>query len=117
MKRCLIFHFWADVDTNPTLMGFMRHLIAAGFDIDLVCETRDFFLPPSLPPEHISMYPIDSWRDCAQKLRQDWHQKLRGEKYAFLIVVDPQGLYAARYLIEDLSVPLIYLSFEILFQD
>jgi glycosyltransferase involved in cell wall biosynthesis len=117
MKRCLVLHFWGDVDTNPTLMGLMRHLIAAGFHIDLICETRDFFLPPSLEPEHVSMHPVHSWRNCAHQLQKDWSLKLRGEKYSFVIAVDPQGLYAARHLIEYLSVPLVYLSFEILFQD
>ena len=117
MKRCLVLHFWADVDTNPTLMGLMRHLIATGFDIDLICETRDFFLPPSLPREHVSMHRVHSWRNCARQLQKDWSQKLRGAKYSFVIAVDPQGLYAARYLLENLSLPLIYLSFEILFHD
>lgn len=117
MKRCLILHFWADVDTNPTLMGLMRHLIAAGFDIDLICETRDFFLPPSLPPGNITIHPVHSWRNCAQQLQGIWPQKLGGGEYSFLIAVDPQGLYAAHYLFNDLPVPLIYLSFEILFQD
>jgi len=117
MKRCLILHFWADLDTNPTLMGLMRHLIAAGFDIDLICETRDFFLPPSLPRERVSMHRVHSWRNCARLLQKDWSLKLGGGRYSFVIAVDPQGLYAGRYLIEDLSVPLVYLSFEILFQD
>lgn len=117
MKRCLVLHFWADVDTNPTLMGLMRHLIAAGFDIDLICETRDFFLPPSLPPEHVCTHPVHSWRNCARQLQKNWSQKLQRKEYAFVIAVDPQGLYAARYLLEDLTVPLVYLSFEILFHD
>jgi glycosyltransferase involved in cell wall biosynthesis len=117
MKHCLIFHFWADIDTNPTLMGLMRSLIGQGFDIDIICETRDFFLPPSLPHEHVTMHPVSSWRNCAQQLQEQWYLKLQQKKYSFIIAVDPQALYAGRYLLRNIVVPLIYLSFEILFWD
>lgn len=117
MKHCLILHFWADIDTNPTLMGLIRQLIRAGFKIDLICETRDFFLPPSLSAEHINIHPVSSWKNCAEQLQHKWSATLHREQYAFIIAVDPQSLYAGRYLLQNNYAPLVYLSFEILFSD
>ena len=117
MRHCLILHFWADIDTNPTLMGLMRQLIHAGFKIDLICETRDFFLPPSLSAEHINIQPVSSWRDCTEQLHTELSATLTKGQYAFILAVDPQSLYAGRYLLQNNSTPLIYLSFEILFHD
>ena len=117
MKRGLLFHFWADIDTNPTLMGLIRSLIQGGFELDLCHETRDFFLPPSLPSRGITCFSVPTWKNCQKEVTEFIDRQREGEPYSYVIAVDPQGLFVALPHVQHLQVPLIYLSFELTFLD
>jgi hypothetical protein len=117
MNRGLLLHFWADIDSNPTIMGMIRGLVAAGIELDVCYETRDFLLPPSFPSRGIKPFQVSSWQTCSLELDRLVAHRHRQNPYAFVIATDTQGLLVAGPLLEHLKIPLIYLSFELTFRD
>ncbi|MBF0118014.1 MAG: hypothetical protein HQK79_04210 [Desulfobacterales bacterium] len=117
MKKCLYFHFWADIDTSPTQMEIIRSLIQNNFQIDLIHETRDFLLPPDFPKDSVKCFAVSSWKNCAKETIEFIDEQQINAPYSFIIAVDMQGLYVALPHSKRFNIPLIYLSCELTFMD
>lgn len=116
MKRGLLLHFWADIDSNPTMMGLIRGLTVNGLELDVCYETRDFLLPPNFPAG-VTPLEVPSWKSCSSTLLDFVQDRLKTKDYSFVIAVDLQGLLVAEAVLAKHDIPLIYLSFELTFED
>lgn len=111
--RCLLLQFWPDMDTNPVLMGLVRGLAARGVSIDLAMESRKHYLPPALPAG-VRVHPVPAWREATPDL-----DRLLDEQGPFdlVLAVDQPGMVALAPLLDRLAAPLVFLCFEIFFED
>lgn len=116
MKRGLLLHFWADIDSNPTMMGLIRGLTAEGLELDVCYETRDFLLAPNFPAG-VTPLEVSSWKSASGKLLEFMKSRAKTKDYSFVIAVDLQGLLVAEAVLAKCDIPLIYLSFELTFED
>ena len=111
--RCLLLHFWADIDSNPMVMGLIRGLTSHGLSLDLIMESRDFLLPPSLPPG-VRVHVVESWRKSHCEVGRILSE--RGP-FDLFVAVDMQALFALDPFLDRIHAPMAYVSLELTFSD
>ena len=117
MKQALVVHPWCDLDTNPSMMGIINHLLADGWLIDLFHEQRDFFRKPDLLHENLRRFEIVNWQQEEDEASRQIAELHTAHPYNFCLASDPQGISLADRLTRNLNIPSIYFSGEILFKD
>ncbi|MCC6488903.1 MAG: hypothetical protein IT364_15495 [Candidatus Hydrogenedentes bacterium] len=133
MTRGLLIVFpYARMDTHPTmrnlLTAFARewdfvHVVSAGGDAHLKNgDPVDACLVPNLP--HSTLNPLVGRGSFIEQPRARFRATLAPRRlaadrarYAAIIGVDPEGLIQAHRLNRNARLPLVYLSFEIMFKD
>lgn len=126
--RAAFFEPNRDLATNPSLMGTIAAMVQSGWEVDL-------FMPPHAEFPHVSFpnirrHPFPGRPPILpSRIKQTckaWIEFLptimpmrKGARCGYHIVfgIDCAGIIAASDYCRDLGVPLIYLSYEILFTD
>lgn len=112
-------------DSNPTLVNLAAELGRRGWDVELLCagaDVRGPGLEAAGPPGVLNPLPRGGpgpGARLADRLRRAAGPALlaRARRRGLLLGVDPRGLALARGLNARAGLPLVYLSFEILFRE
>jgi glycosyltransferase involved in cell wall biosynthesis len=126
-KRMLIIYPWSHLDTNPTMVLMLKELTKRGFCIDVFCRGGGRFpQPKDLEGKVRYLHKSDAFLNAVKGTRT---MSLAGRLQRFLsgltdcrhydaiVGVNPLGLILASEINSRGNLPLIYVSFEILFRD
>lgn len=126
-RRIALFEPHPDLASNPTLVCLLEALVIGGARVDVLMPDPGAF--PKLE-DGVRPYPFSNrrpgwqgsirptlraWRDWCRRARVD--QSFRAGAYDLVLGVNSLGIVQAREYARQYDVPLVYLSFEILFLD
>lgn len=128
--RVLVVYPYANMHTNPTMSGLLARLAQGGLGVDVLCEGGGFSVEPGESPGDMKAdgsFPLLNplRRSGALPVRVLERLRLgavpfllrRDKRYKAVIAVDPEGLAMAHKLNARARLPLVYVSFEILFRN
>ena len=126
-SRFLLIYPYPDIDSNPTMALLLETLSARRIEVDvLFCEDSAFSSPKQYdgnvnfiakPSGYFSAALTSMPRSVHNYL---WHLPMsiyKAGKYSTILGVDPSGLILADHFNRWAHLPLVYISFEILFRD
>ena len=124
-----IFEPYCDFSTNPTLMALTVKLIRLGANIDLYSPGFGNYPGIQLPiNQFVFPYRPRLWCYGPKRTWQNWkryfltrawrsHRSLKKIKYDLVLGIDHEGIIAAWEFARKANVPMLYLSFELMFRD
>jgi hypothetical protein len=130
MKKCRVAFFepHRDLSTNPSLMCIIDAMAGLGWDIDIFMPPHSEF--PPIPSGNVHRYPFPARPPIILgRMKQTWNawiefirtKSLRrhGVQCAYHLVfgIDSAGIIAASGYAQNYAIPLVYLSYEIIFSD
>lgn len=125
-KRFLLIYPYPHIDSNPTIALLLETLAMRGNKVDVLFPQGSAFLSPkgmgdnvnfiSKPSRYFSANHVSKLRAIEQSVLH-LPEILLARKYTAILGVDPRGLILADRLNSWAHRPLVYISFEIFFND
>lgn len=125
MSPILIVYPQDNILTNPTMVGLLRLLAGRGVPVDVMTPRpltlsernalNSHVVVTSLPlPSLVNSRPTGM--RTALRALQDVQLRMTLHRYAAIVGVDPLGIAIAARLNATVSLPLVYVSFELIFE-
>ena len=105
------------IDSNPTMVESLAGFAQKGYGVDVYTCSSEGYLSPKLNFPGIRLIDLYQGYEPGNDLNKDICSNNGKKAYDFIIGCDPEGLLLACPHALFLNVPLIYLSFELVFWD
>lgn len=112
-----IIYAFPTIDSNPTMVESLAGFAEKGYCVDVYTCSSESYLSPKLNFPGIRFIDLYQGYEPGSDLNQDICSNNGKKTYDFIIGCDPEGLILACPHALFLNVPLIYLSFELVFWD
>ena len=126
-KRFLLIYPYPHIDSNPTIALMLETLAMRGNKVDVLFPQSSAFLSPKgmgnnvnfigKPSRYFSVNHASKIRTIEQSFLYLPEMLCTARKYAAILGVDPYGLILADRLNKWSHRPLVYISFELFFND